>query len=142
MRTFLKILGLVFTFIAVYVGCSFIRVGIDLFTFIAFAIFVGLSILCFWGAKQIKKREAKSGFSQHQSKASTINSNKSIHITIEANKKEIADKSTEKSASTNSSIKPSVVIDKHKEVSSSQNIVFVNKKPIQVENNKPVINLI
>lgn len=56
MKTFLKVLGYVFAVIAILGGGqSVARFGICFDTVAPILFYVGLSVLCFWGARKLNK---------------------------------------------------------------------------------------
>ena len=57
MKTLLKVLGWIFVFIAVVGGPQLIaREGLTGINFTVELIYIGLTALCFWGAKRLKKK--------------------------------------------------------------------------------------
>jgi len=56
MKKFLKVLGYVFAVIAILGGGqSVAKFGICIDTVIPLLVYVGLSVLCFWGARKLNK---------------------------------------------------------------------------------------
>ena len=56
MKKFLKVLGYVFAVIAILGGGNSVaKFGICLDTVMPLLFFVGLSVLCFWGARKLNK---------------------------------------------------------------------------------------
>jgi flagellar motor component MotA len=56
MKTFLKVLGYISAFIAVFGGFKvMVRENFASYSVAAFLIYVAISALCFWGSSKIKK---------------------------------------------------------------------------------------
>jgi len=56
MKTFLKVLGYIFAYIAVFGGFKvMVRENFAIYAVGAFLIFAAISALCFWGSSRIKK---------------------------------------------------------------------------------------
>lgn len=66
MKTLLKVLGWIFVFIAVVGGPQLIaREGLTGINFTVELIYIGLAVLCFWGAKRLKKKENDASSNQN-----------------------------------------------------------------------------